>query len=103
VIKVNISEIKNRLSYYLKLVKGGEEIEIIDRKTPLARIIRIGDMLEGPEGTSWVKEVYSLGIVTPPHKEHVSSDFTKKDQVIASDGKKAGVLNALLNEREKGR
>jgi len=71
VIKVNISEIKNRLSYYLKLVKGGEEIEIIDRKTPLARIIRIGDMLEGPEGTSWVKEVYSLGIVTPPHKRHV--------------------------------
>jgi len=51
VIKVNISEIKNRLSYYLKLVKGGEEIEIIDRKTPLARVIRIGDMLEGPEGT----------------------------------------------------
>jgi prevent-host-death family protein len=40
-IQVSISEIKNRLSHYLKLVRGGEEIEILDRKTPLARIVHI--------------------------------------------------------------
>jgi antitoxin (DNA-binding transcriptional repressor) of toxin-antitoxin stability system len=28
-IQVSISEIKNRLSYYLRLVRGGEQIEIL--------------------------------------------------------------------------
>jgi prevent-host-death family protein len=40
-LRANITEIKNRLSHYLRLVKGGEEVEIIDRKTPLARIVGI--------------------------------------------------------------
>jgi prevent-host-death family protein len=42
VIKANVTEVKNRLSYYLRLVKGGEEIEIVERKTPLARIVGLG-------------------------------------------------------------
>lgn len=38
-IRANVTEIKNRLSHYLRLVRGGEEIEFVDRKTPLARIV----------------------------------------------------------------
>jgi prevent-host-death family protein len=36
---VNIAELKNRLSVYLKEVKAGEEILVRDRNQPVARII----------------------------------------------------------------
>ena len=51
-IQANISEVKNRLSYYLRLVKGGEQIEIPDRKTPLARIVQVSSAHGNGENTS---------------------------------------------------
>jgi prevent-host-death family protein len=36
---VNIAELKNRLSAYLDEVKGGAEIIVRDRNTPVARIV----------------------------------------------------------------
>ncbi len=102
-IKANITEIKNRLSHYLRLVKGGEEIEIIDRKTPLARIVRVGNLPDSGKGASWVKEMYELGIVIPPRKTQVSSGYVSVEQVVSSEGNTCGVLEALLEERNKGR
>jgi prevent-host-death family protein len=102
-IKANVTEIKNRLSHYLRLVKGGEEIEIVERKTPLARIIRIGNLPDNKKGASWVKEMYDLGIVIPPKKTQVSPGFMSIDQIVSSEGNTCGVLEALLEERHKGR
>jgi prevent-host-death family protein len=36
---VNIAELKNRLSLYLKRAKSGEEIVVRDRDRPVARIV----------------------------------------------------------------
>lgn len=36
---VNIRELKSRLSYYLRLAKAGEAVEITDRGTPVGRIV----------------------------------------------------------------
>ena len=36
---VNIAELKNRLSVYLNEVKAGEEILVLDRNQPVARIV----------------------------------------------------------------
>ena len=36
---VNIREFKNRLSHYLRLAKAGESVEIMERGTPIGRII----------------------------------------------------------------
>jgi len=102
VIRANVTEVKNRLSYYLRLVKGGEEIEIVDRKTPLARIVGLGKRRYSEKGASWVKEMYDLGIVTLPKKTQVPSSFLSMDQVIPSEGDASGVLEALLEERDKG-
>ena len=102
-IRANVTEIKNRLSHYLRLVKGGEEVEIIDRKTPLARIIGIGNQAVPPKEALWVKEMYDLGIVNLPKKTKTSSIFAKIDQVVSSDGDTCGVLEALLQERNQGR
>jgi antitoxin (DNA-binding transcriptional repressor) of toxin-antitoxin stability system len=36
---VNIAALKNDLSRYLKVVRGGEEVLIRDRKTPIAKLV----------------------------------------------------------------
>lgn len=35
---VGIAELKDRLSYYLRLVKRGETVEVLERNVPVARI-----------------------------------------------------------------
>lgn len=102
-IRANITEIKNRLSHYLRLIQGGEEIEIIRRKTPLARIIGVAGSSDGDKGASWVKKMYDIGVVTPPKKQRVSSDFSSMKQIVSSNGNACGVLKALLDERNTGR
>ena len=101
-IRANIAELKNRLSHYLRLVRGGEVIEILDRKTPLARIEAVGSRTDGAHQAAWVQEMCDLGIITPPrHRAPVG--LTEPQQVVPADGKSAGVLDALLKERESGR
>ena len=36
---VNVAELKNRLSKYLKFARGGEEIVIRDRNLPVAKLV----------------------------------------------------------------
>ena len=37
-VRVKIRELKDRLSYYLRLVRGGETVVILDRDRPIAEI-----------------------------------------------------------------
>lgn len=43
---VNIAELKNHLSLYLKEVKAGEEILVRDRDRPVARIVPLTHALD---------------------------------------------------------
>ena len=36
---VNVAELKNQLSKYLRFAKGGEEIVIRDRNLPVAKLV----------------------------------------------------------------
>lgn len=45
---VTISEVKNRLSKLLVKVRAGEELTILDRKLPIARIEAIRELLSSP-------------------------------------------------------
>ncbi len=104
-IQANISELKNHLSYYLKLVKGGEQVEILDRKTPLARIVHISIPHENAEKSSaWMREARELGLVTPPVKALIDHKlFEKHLRPGIKQQKESGVLQALLDERQGGR
>ena len=103
-IQVNISEIKNRLSYYLRLVRGGEQIEILDRNTPLARMIHVSQAGTENNETPWIKEMEGLGIVTPPKKKGFPPELLARDKVILAREKgDPAVLKALLEERNNGR
>jgi prevent-host-death family protein len=100
-IQVSVSEIKNRLSHYLRLVRGGEEVEILDRKTPVARIIHVSRAAPGKAEAPWVKEVEQLGLVVGPQHKGYPRDFLAKKSLPA--GGEPGVLRALLEERDGGR
>ncbi len=103
-IQVNISEIKNRLSYYLRLVRGGEQIEIMDRTTPLARIIHVSQTEPDGYEAPWIKEMEQLGVVMPPRKKWSAQAFLgKRKSVLKGQKGESGVLNALLEERNAGR
>lgn len=41
--QVGIAELKARLSAYLRAVRRGETIDVLDRETPIARIVPIRD------------------------------------------------------------
>ena len=104
-IQANISEVKNRLSYYLKLVKGGEQVEILDRKTPVARIVQISTIHEtGEKSSAWILEARGLGLVVPPSKGPLDPELLEKDLAPGiSQRKESGILQALLEERQSGR
>lgn len=47
VIRANIAEFKAKLSYYLRLVKGGEKVVICDRNIPVAELTSLPEQRKG--------------------------------------------------------
>lgn len=41
--QVRIAELKARLSEYLRMVRGGETVEVLDRDTPVAHLVPVRD------------------------------------------------------------
>jgi prevent-host-death family protein len=99
-IRASISEAKNRLSHFIRLVRGGDEVEIMDRGTPVARIVHVSKSQGAEKEASWITEAERLGLVVSPlDSGGFPPDFFDKEKMPA--GKK--VLQALLEEREEGR
>jgi prevent-host-death family protein len=46
-IKVRIAELKARLSHHLRTVRRGETITVLDRDTPVARIVPVESSTNG--------------------------------------------------------
>jgi prevent-host-death family protein len=99
-IRASVSEAKNRLSHFIRLVRGGEEVEIMDRNTPVARIVHVSKSSTAEKKATWITEAIRLGLITPPRNKEFSPNFLDKKQLLA-EGK--GVLGALLEQREEGR
>ena len=53
-IRASVSETKNRLSHFIRLVRGGEEVEIMDRETPVARIVHVSKSAGAEKEASWI-------------------------------------------------
>lgn len=96
--RVNISDMKARLSRYLKMVKRGEVIEILDRDVPVARLIGL-PIEQGKKGADDLLEsMIRRGIAKIGPMKGVSSVWKS-----APPGSRSGVLDALLEERRTGR
>ena len=102
-IRATISELKDGLSAYLRRVKSGESILITDRRTPVARIVPVG---RGEEGTKDVDEVDMDAKAA--RLEHAGIVVRRSRQspldVLGPPLRAgAGILEALLEEREEER
>lgn len=94
--EAQISEIKNQLSRYLALVRKGEVVRILDRSRPIAQIVPIGRATEGrPVGTEALAEMERKGLI-----RRGTGRIDREILEVDPPGQPAGVLDALLEERE---
>lgn len=98
-IKVSISEAKNRLSALLDKVRHGQSILIMDRSRPVARLDPVETQDVG-DLEVWLAELERDGIVRRPK---VAPSRLKLTQPIVKPKRQASVVEALLAEREESR
>ena len=94
---VSITEAKNRLSALLDQVAAGEDVIIMDRGRPVARLEAVGTVHPDPEGR--VERLQRAGLLAPARRSDRLHDVLSTPPVTPG----GGVLDALLEERAEGR
>lgn len=93
--KATISELKNRLSAYLKKVRAGHTVLILDRDQPIARLERV---VAAEGGADRLTRLERSGLV-----RRGARPLSVKTLRAAAPKPKASVVEALIEEREEGR
>ena len=93
--KATISQLKDRLSAYLRKVRAGHVILILDRDQPVARLEAVHAQAD-PEGR--LARLERAGLVRRP-----SSSVPLKALKAAAPKAKRAVSHALIEERREGR
>ena len=94
---VKIAELKNRLSYYLRLVQRGEAILVCDRDRVIARIERVAAGAQVPGSEAARLDRLELRGVLRRGTGKLSRQWLARRPVIGAD-----VVAALLQERDEG-
>ena len=95
---VKIAELKNRLSYFLRLVQQGESILVCDRDRVIARIERAGGETSVPEADAdWLDRLERRGVIRRG-KGRITTQWLARRPRVAAD-----VVAALLQDRDEGR
>jgi prevent-host-death family protein len=89
--QVPVTDLKNKLSHYLRLVKRGETIEVLERSVPIARLSAVS----GPEldRASRLARLVKEGVIHPGGKPFLS--FLETPPVHS----KVNPVRALIEER----
>jgi prevent-host-death family protein len=90
--RVTVTELKNSLSKYLRLVKQGETVEVLERSVPIARIHAV---VEG-RGESHLHRLVRDGIVSEA-KGPLVKDVLSKPPIRC----KVDPVKILIDERRK--
>ena len=96
---VNVAELKNRLSHYLRLVRRGESLLVRDRDRVIARIDPAGAQGAAvSDDATWAADLEARGIIRRAKGRPIGRDlFAGRVKT------KVDVVAALLGEREDGR
>jgi antitoxin (DNA-binding transcriptional repressor) of toxin-antitoxin stability system len=94
--KVTISQLKNSLSAYLRKVRGGEALLILDREEPVARLERI-DPTHHPDAR--LLRLEQAGAIRRAQRERPLDALTNS----TPPRPRRSVLEAMLEERRKTR
>ena len=90
--RVSVTELKNRLSHYLRLVKKGEAIEVVERGLPIAVI---GRAMTPRNSSEVLERLVRAGIVTPPKEKLDVEAFLRHPPVPCS----GDAVQALIDSR----
>ena len=90
--RASISELKARLSHYLREVRRGGEVEVLDRGVPVARLTAVEAPAGGPDSERRARLVRA-GMVRPGSGE--TSAILEETPLAVS----ASILEALEEER----
>src|SRR5437867_10367840 len=95
---VNVAELKNRLSHYLRIVRRGQPILVRDRDRVIARIEPAGEGgAVGDDDAARLADLEARGILRRGRGRIADRLLTRRPKV------KADVVAALLAERAEGR
>jgi len=94
---VKIAELKNRLSYYLRLVQRGEPILVCDRDRVIARIERVEEAAMPRTDAEWLDRLERRGVIRRGTGS-LGRDWVNRRPMIQAD-----LVAALLQERDEGR
>jgi antitoxin (DNA-binding transcriptional repressor) of toxin-antitoxin stability system len=95
---VKVSALKNRLSHYLRLVRGGETVLVSDRDQVIARIEPAGDLSStGTGDAGWLDDLERRGIVRRGAGK-LPRGWLGRRPAVSVD-----LVGALLEERRDGR
>jgi len=90
--QVSVTELKNQLSRYLRLVKRGETIEILERAVPVARLEGVPS--GSRQGDGHLERLRRDGIILPS-KRRARPDLSKEPPVPC----RADAAQAVIDER----
>ena len=93
---VNVAELKNRLSHYLRLVRRGEAILVRDREQVIARLEPAGDAAASGSDADRLAALERKGAIRRA-RVRVDPELLERRPRV-----KADVVAALLAEREEG-
>ena len=96
-IQATVSEVKNGLSAFLRRVRTGESVLVLDRKTPVACIVPVSHLRGSRKSEARLARLEAAGIVA---RERPGSPLEVLGQPLRPH---ANVLDALLEERRDGR
>jgi prevent-host-death family protein len=91
----SVAELKARLSEFLALVKGGEEVIVTERNVPVARLSPLADR---DLAVARTRELVRAGQLRPP-RVRLPRDFMSRRLPADPDG---AVLGEILRERQEG-
>lgn len=94
-LRVSISVLKDQLSAYLKHVRAGETVLVMDRNTPVARIEPISAGMSEDERIARLVAAGTLRRPTQP----MNASLVKPVDI----GRSVDLLGAVIAERREGR
>ena len=102
-IRVTVSEAKNGLSAYLRRVRAGETVLVLDRTTPVARIVPVGGRAESVSGADKADNDARIARLERAGTLLRRSDESPLTALSSPARTDAGILDALLEERSEER
>lgn len=95
---INISSLKNQLSAVLQRVRKGEEVLVMDRDQPVARLLPVGHATGSGDDAAFLGDLQRRGIVIAAERPRPSRRWIESHMVVDA---KASAVAALLAERDE--